>query len=64
VEAQTCTHIDVEIGMMHPMQSPQHGYCVKEHMLKVDRGADYEPPPKVPGEPDSLLKFLAKQQAE
>ena len=27
-------------------------------------GADYEPPPKVPGEPDSLLKFLAKQQAE
>jgi hypothetical protein len=24
-------------------------------------GADYEPPAKAPGEPDSLLKFIANQ---
>jgi hypothetical protein len=37
VEAQTGGHVDVEIGMMHPVQPPQRRNRVKEHMLKVDR---------------------------
>ena len=37
VEASTCGHVNVEIGMMHPVQSPKRGYRVKHHMLQIDR---------------------------
>ena len=37
MEAQPGGHINIEIGVMHPVQSPQHRNRVKEHMLKVDR---------------------------
>ena len=36
MESQAGGHIDIEISMMHPVQSPQHRNRVKQHMLKVD----------------------------
>jgi hypothetical protein len=40
------------------------GWADEKRALVAVIGADYEPPAKVPGEPDSLLKFIAKKQAE
>jgi hypothetical protein len=40
------------------------GWADGKRALVAVIGADYEPPAKVPGEPDSLLKFTAKRQAE
>ena len=28
--------IEIDVGVMHPMQSPQHWHGMKQHMLKVD----------------------------
>ena len=40
------------------------GWADGKRALVAVVGSDYEPPAKVPGEPDSLLKFIAKRQAE
>ena len=37
MEAHTGRHVDVEIGVMHPMQSPQQRHFVKKHVLQIDR---------------------------
>jgi hypothetical protein len=35
------------------------GWAVGCRALAAAMGADYEPPAKAPGEPDSLLEFIA-----
>ena len=37
------------------------GWADGKRVLVEVIGADYEPPPRVPGEPDRLLKFIARQ---
>lgn len=37
MKAQSGTDIEFEIGMMHPMQAPEAGDGMKEHMLQIDR---------------------------
>ena len=37
MEAHAGGDVDVEIGMMHPVQPPQHRHFVEDDVLQVDR---------------------------
>ena len=37
MEAHAGRHIDIEVGVMHAVQPPQHRDMVKNKMLRVDR---------------------------
>ena len=36
MEANAGGHVEFEIGVMHPVQPPQHRHGVEEHVLEVD----------------------------
>ena len=36
METRTGGHIDFKVGVMHPVQPPQHRHGVKQHVLQID----------------------------
>ena len=69
VETQACGRIKIEVGVMHPVQTPKPRYCVEHHMLKVDceikkQHGDYDGNPNrridiVEKPPSAILGCLA-----
>ena len=37
MEASTGCHVKVEVGMVHPVETPKHGHAMKKAVLEVDR---------------------------
>ena len=40
METRASGHVEVEVGVMHPMHTPQRGHRVKHHVLEVDGGIE------------------------